>query len=173
MRFFLTKKLEDPETSKLMFTNFLKKLLNVYKFQKYYLVNHAFDDHNFSSNFILTLPQRQQCFSFYNLVKKEQLTFTCGKFLNKFYTPAKFYKRSIKNIGGITMTLKKQYIHVLKRFYLVKILNFNYKQWLFWDKLDDTIHPSVKFFLHKKSYIPRWQGKRRIKRVVLRMLNKQ
>ena len=174
MRFFLQKKTYNFKSlTKNKLKHTLKMLLWAYKNQNYYSKNHDFDDESFDSTFILTNPQRQQCFAFYDLEKNKQTTFTSGKFLNKFYTPAKYYKRSIKNVGGIVMAIKKQYAAIFKRIFLVKILNLNYKQWVFWDKFDETIHPTVKFFLHKKSYLPRWQGKRRIKRVVLRMLVKQ
>lgn len=174
MRFFLKKKTYNLKLRiKKQLKKTFKLLLWYYKNQNHYLKTHHFDEEIFDSTFTLTLPQRQQCFCFFDLTKQKQKTFTAGKFLNKYYTPAKYYKRASKNIGGIVMTLKKQYLTIFKRIFLVKILNLNYKQWLFWEKFDETIHPTVKFFLHKKAYLPRWQGKRRIKRVVLRMLVKQ
>lgn len=174
MRLFLQKKIYNSKfIIKKKIRYIFKLLLWAYKNQNYYLKSHNFDNESFDSTFTLTLPQRQQCFAFFDLEKNIQKTFTSGKFLNRYYTPAKYYKRSIKNVGGIVMALKKQYLVLFKRIFLVKILNLNYKQWLFWDKFDETLHPTVKFFLHKKSYLPRWQGKRRIKRVVLRMLVKQ
>lgn len=174
MRHFLIQKTYNTKLLlKKQLKSTFKILMWTYTNQNYYLKTHQFDEESFDSTVTLTNPQRQQCFCFFDLSKQQQITFTAGRFLNQYYTPAKFYKRSIKNVGGIVMALKKQYLPIFRRIFLIKILNLNYKQWVFWDKFDDTIHPTVKFFLHKKSYLPRWQGKRRVKRVVLRMLTKQ
>lgn len=151
----------------------LVNVIDIYHTHTQYSVNHNFDTESFRCNMILTSPQRQQCFSFYDLKSDQQLSFTAGKFLSQTYAPAKFYKRSVKNIGSIVMTLKQQHLFMLQKIFLLKIKNLTYKQWLFWERFEDTIHPDIKFFFHKKSYLPRWQGKRRIKRVVLRMLMKQ
>lgn len=170
IRFFLNKTFETPRFTT---TQTLQTLLLTYQKHKYYSTNYNFELHYFQSTFNLTLPQRQQCFSFYDLHTHKHKSFTMGKFLSNTIVVSKFYKRSTRNIGGVILSLKKDYALLFSRIFLFKILNFNLKQWLFWERFEDSLHPKVKFFLHKKSYLPRWQGKRRIKRVVLRKLIKQ
>lgn len=173
IRNFLHQKRQRIVTLRSRLNANLLYLIDIYTAHTHFSINHEFDDTNFASNVILTTPQRQQCFCFFNIKEGKQITYTAGRFLSKTIKPAKFYKRSIRNVGGIVMSLKQQYLTLLQNIFLLKITNLTYKQWMFWERFEDTLHPVVKFFLHKKSYLPRWQGKRRIKRVVLRMLMKQ
>lgn len=93
MRYFLKQKLNTKLTIKKRLKLNFKLLLWAYTNQNYYLKTHKFDNESFDSTVTLTNPQRQQCFCFFDLNAQKQTAFTAGRFLNRYYTPAKFYKR--------------------------------------------------------------------------------
>lgn len=122
--------------------------------------------------FFLTLPQRQHCMAIYKWKKNSQLNFTTGKLLINFIKRTKFYKKLPSNLGVLTLHLKKFYLPFLTNIYLFKIKNFCKRQFNFFKKYHDTIHPDILILLHKKSYTPKWHPQKRIKKVILRLLNK-
>lgn len=127
----------------------------------------------YNSFFFLSLPKRQQFFFILNIKENKQINLSSGRFLTFFGKRAKFFKRNPKNIAGIVMQLKKSYLYLLKYIYLFYIKNCNKRQYLFFDKFYSLIKPNIYFLVHKQSYIPRFLPTRRIKRRVLRIINKQ
>lgn len=127
----------------------------------------------YTSNFFLTLPKRQQFFTIFNLTTLRQLNISAGRFLASFGRKAKFFKRNPKNITSIVLQLKKTYIHILKYIYFFYIKNYTKRQFLFFQKFLSLLQPTVEYFIHRQSFIPRFLPKKRIKRRVLRLLKQQ
>lgn len=151
-----------------------KKIIKLYNNILFINASSAFYQYKvYDSFFFLTLPKRQQFFTIFNLKENKQFNLSSGRFLAFFGKRAKFFKRNPKNIAGIVMQLKKSYIHLLKYIYLFYIKNCNKRQYSFFEKFIALIKPHIFFLVHKQSYIPRFLPTRRIKRKVLKIINKQ
>jgi len=124
----------------------------------------------FNCTFILSLPKRQQHFNFYDLKLEKKFGFSCGLFLLRMGRKLKSFKRNHKNIMSINLHFKKIYSSFFKYIYFFLINNFNYRQYAFFKKFMYMLSPSVYYFLHRQSYMPKFLNKRRIKRRVLRKL---
>lgn len=127
----------------------------------------------YNSNIYLNLPKRQQFFNFFNIKTNKFFGFSAGVFLIKMGRNQKFFKRNNKNIMSITLQLKKEYLYYFKKIYLFFIRNFNYRQYCLFKKILNLISPSIYYFIHYKSFMPKFLNKKRIKRRVLKKLNKQ
>lgn len=164
LRFFFKKRMIRRQRKRLML-QYLK-----YKFLVNLYPNNPILHYN--CNFFITLPKRQHHFVFFDLKKKKEFGFSCGSFLIKMGRKTKSFKRNHKNIMSINLHFKKLYGAFLKYIYLFLINNFNYRQYLFFKKFLTMLLPSVYYFVHRQSYIPKFLNKRRIKRRVLRKLNR-
>jgi hypothetical protein len=83
----------------------------------------------------------------------------------------KFYKRTHKNIISVVLLLKKKFYSILKYIYLLRIKNFNYRQFTFFNKFCELFKPSIFYFQHNQSFLAKINPKKRIKRRILRLLN--
>lgn len=147
---------------------FISNYLNLRKsFKQFVNVKNLYD-----LCFFLTLPKRQQFFSFFFFKKNKFFTYSANYFLQKFSIKAKFYKRSSKNITSLVMHFKKIFKKELKFIYIFNIKNFSYRQYFFLSKIMELINPHIYYLIHKQSFIPRFLPKRRIKRKILRILSK-
>lgn len=173
MRVFLKKKKRVFISKRRRSRKQLGKLLFVYRKLKNRFMTLFTDLSFYKTSFYVTLPKRQQHFLIYNLETAKTTIFSAGQFLSVFGRRAKFFKRHPKNIAGITLQLKNSYDTILNRLYFFSLKNFNLRQYKFFVKFTDIMKPSVLYFFHKASYIPRFLPKRRIKRRILRMLNNQ
>lgn len=170
MRTFLKKKYYK----KRIIRKHLKIIVSKYKQISYRYLTIMKDNIKYYTNmFFVTLPKRQQHFIFSNLLLNKQQNFSSGQFLNTFGRRAKYFKRHPKNIAAIVLQLKNVFYYDLVRLYLLKIKNFNYRQYIFFMKFMESIKPDVCFFIHKKSYLNKLSPKRRIKRKYLKKLSLQ
>lgn len=152
----------------------LKHLLFFYKKIQTWLANVVVELHSYyKSCFYITLPKRQQHFTVYDISKAKQRVFSAGQFLNVFGKRAKFFKRNIRSLGGIVLQMKNAHQAELGRLYFFSLKNFNFRQYVFFKKFTELLKPDILYFLHKRSYIPTFNRKRRIKRSVLKLLGKQ
>jgi hypothetical protein len=149
-----------------------RKIFVLYKKIKYLFQKTKNIENFYKTCFFLTLPKRQQFFTIHFLEKSIDKTFGAGYFLGQIGLKAKFFKRSVKNITGLVMHLKKIYIKDLKYIYMYNIKNYTYRQYLFFNKMLTLIEPNIHYLVHKQSYIPRFLRKRRIKRRVLKLISK-
>ncbi len=131
------------------------------------------DSSYYNSTVFFTLPKRQQFFTFFNLKTNKQLGFSTGVFLAKMGRKQKFFKRNPKNIMTLTLQLKKDYSFFFKKIYIYFIRNFNYRQYCLYKKIMDLITPKVFYFMHHQSFMPKFLKKKRIKRRVLKNLQRQ
>ena len=69
--------------------------------------------------------------------------------------------------------LKKDYIYYFRKIYLFFIKNFNYRQYCLYQKIMELVNPSIYYFVHHQSFMPKFLKKKRIKRRVLKTLKKQ
>lgn len=148
-----------------------KKLYSIYKYYRF-IQNNSYKNQIYYYNitFFLTLPKRQQHFNFYDIKLNKYFNFSCGTFLSKMGRKAKFFKRNHKNIMSLTLHMKKLYGFYFRYIYMFVINNFNYRQYLFFKKFLEMLNPSIYYFLHRQSYMPKFLKNRRIKRRVLRQL---
>ena len=79
----------------------------------------------FDSLVFQNLPKRQQHFNFININRGAQNTLTSGFLLKSLGRKAKFFKRNPKNITGIVLHLKKNYLNTVSIFFFTN-LNFNF-----------------------------------------------
>lgn len=126
----------------------------------------------YDSCFFLTLPKKQQFFSIFYLKTCKFYSYSLGQILGKFSIKAKYFKKSYKNIASLMIYLKRYYFKILKKIYLFNIKNYNFRQYLFLFKMLKLIKPKIYYLVHRQSYIPRFLPKRRIKRSVLRIINR-
>ena len=127
----------------------------------------------YTTCFFLTLPKRQYIFSFWNLKNNKIINTSTGKILSKLTkSKSKFLKRDMGALPIITLNFKVNDLSLLKYIYLFSIKNFNKKQYDFFKKFCKLIQPNIYYLIHKQSYIPRFLSKRRIKRSVLKIINK-
>jgi hypothetical protein len=138
---------------------------NIYSFYK--RLNFNFFKAGYTSIFYLTLPCRQHWFSMLNFYTKD-VHISVGCILSYVGYVAKFFKKSSANHNIILDFFKKFYGTNLAWIYLFSIINFNYKQYIFFLKFFKQLNPMILYFIHKHSFIPHFCPKRRIKRQVLR-----
>ena len=129
-------------------------------------------EHLYESNFSVTLPHRQQHFSFTDFKLNRVLSFSAGRYLLFMGHKSKYFKRRAANIVSIVLQLKRNFPRLLSLIYLFSLKNFNYRQFLFFKKLISIANPNIKYFMHKRSYLPKFLRKHRIRRRVLKMLKK-
>lgn len=127
----------------------------------------------YTNMFFVTLPQRQQHFTFFNLESNKQYHLSSGQILNVFGRRAKYFRKHPKNIAALILQLKNAHYNDLNRLYLLKLKNFNYRQYLFFNKFIEAIKPNICFFFHKKSFLNKVSPRRRIKRKYLKKINCQ
>lgn len=152
----------------------LKVVIKWYSQICYRYLTYAKDNFKYYTDmFFVTLPKRQQHFTFLDLTIDKQQYFSSGQLLNVFGRRAKYFKKHPKNIAALILQLKNAYQANLTRLYLLKLKNFNYRQYLFFFKFMEALKPEICFFLHKKSYLNKISPKRRIKRKYLKKLNAQ
>ncbi len=127
----------------------------------------------YTTCFFLNLPQRQYIFSFWDLKNNKIINTSTGKILSSLTkSKSKFLKRDDGALPIITLHFKVNNLQLLKNIYLFSIKNFNKKQYDFFKKFCKLIQPNIYYLIHKQSYIPRYLSKRRIKRSVLKIINK-
>lgn len=156
-------------------SRFYKKFLIRHYLEFSYLINKkARDNKNkYNSSIFLSLPKRQQFFNFLNIKTKKFTGFSAGIFLLKMGRNQKFFKRNPKNIMTITLQLKKEYLFFFKKIYLFYIKNFNFRQYCLYQKILSLISPKIYYLIHHQSFMPKFLKKKRIKRRVLKMLQRQ
>ena len=98
---------------------------------------------------------------------------SAGVFFTRMGRLQKFFKRNPKNIMTLTLQLKKDYIYYFRKIYLFFIKNFNYRQYCLYQKIMELVNPSIYYFVHHQSFMPKFLKKKRIKRRVLKTLKKQ
>ena len=121
--------------------------------------------------FFFSLPKRQHQFTIWNFKPYKHENFSTGKFLSTLKKNINFFKRDSRNTATVMLQLKKVFGITLKYIYYMRISNYNYRQYNFFIKYMELFNPHIYFLQHKQSFIPRWMGKGRIKRRVLRMLS--
>ncbi len=127
----------------------------------------------YTTCFFLNTTKRQYIFSFWDLKINKITNITTGKLLKFIVTNFnKFLKRSIKSLSLLILHFKANNIDLFKNIYLFKISNFSKKQFDFFKKFCTLLKPNICYLVHKQSYIPRFLPKRRIKRSVLKLINK-
>lgn len=102
--------------------------------------------------------------------KKKQFNYSSGILLKQPNKSMKFFKRNIKNITALVLYLKRYLLSSVQHIYMYYVKNFNKRQLLFFKKLHSLIKPDIQFFIFKRSFMPRFLPKRRIRRKVLRLL---
>lgn len=161
LRFFFKKKrLKKTQKKLLAFYKSIKNLNNLSLKPRIAL---------FDSLVFQNLPKRQQHFNFININSGAQNTLTSGFLLKSLGRKAKFFKRNPKNITGIVLHLKKNYLNFFKNVYIYSIKNFNKRQFLMFKKIQELLTPSIEYFIHKKSYIPRFLPKKKNKKKNLKI----
>lgn len=173
MRIFLRKKFKFSFFKKRRIKKQIARVVYRYLLVKTRLTYNFVNKDFYTTNFHVTLPKRQQHFVIQSFITKKPEIFSCGKFLNTFGKRSKYFKRDPRNVAALTLQLKSTHAEVLSKLYLFTLRNFNKRQYEFFFKFIDMLKPSVCYFLHKQSYIPRFLPRRRIKRVILRKLQKQ
>lgn len=143
-----------------------KKISNLFK------KSYASTDFLCESNFSVTLPKRQQHFNFNDFRSNRVLSFSAGRYLLFMGHKSKYFKRRAANIVSIVLQLKRNFPRLLSLIYLFSLNNFNYRQFIFFKKLMSIASPNIKYFMHKRSYLPKFLRKHRIRRRVLKMLKK-
>jgi hypothetical protein len=127
----------------------------------------------YTTCFFLNTPKRQYIFCFWDLKLNKIVNTTTGKLLKLIVKNFnKFLKRSIKSLPLLILHFKANDFYLFKNIYLFKLKNFNKKQFDFFKKFCILLKPNVHYLVHKQSYIPRFLPKRRIKRSVLKLINK-
>lgn len=130
----------------------------------------------FKSNYLtvvyLLLPARQHRISLLNFITKDK-HLSVGSILKSDNRWVKCLKRQSSIILSLMFFFKKFYSRKLSRIYLFRIKNFNYRQYCFFTMFLEQLKPSILYFVHKRSYIPQFFPKRRIKRQVLRSLDSE
>lgn len=149
-----------------------KIILRFRKIRRYFLTEYS-DNSFYTSCFHVTIPKRQQHFRLQKLATQQTRVFSGGQILQIHSKRSKFFKRHYQNIASIIMQLKIGYPEFLKKIYLFSLKNFNRRQFIFFEKFTDALRPTVKYFMHKQSFAPRFLPKRRIKKNVFRMINKE
>lgn len=151
-----------------------KKLIKTYKKLIIFLHDntHSFSKQLsfFNNLFFTSLPARQQFFFIFNMKKKKQFNYSSGILLKQPNKNMKFFKRNIKNITALVLYLKRYLLSSVQHIYMYYVKNFNKRQLLFFKKLHSLIKPDIQFFIFKRSFMPRFLPKRRIRRKVLRLL---
>lgn len=146
---------------------FYSRTLNA--FRKTFFESYLF----FNSNFHITLPKRQQYFTFFKLNTSKTTNFSAGRYLLTMGYKSKFFKRQPKNALTIILQLKRNFQNLLRLIYMFSLRNFNHRQFTFFKKFNVIVKPEIKYLIHKRSFIPRFLPKRRIRRRVLRIINKK
>jgi len=147
--------------------------INVYKSTQFaayktFLSRHTF----FKSNFYITIPKRQQHFNIFDFKASKDINFSTGVYLLTIGQKSKFFKRNPKNILGMVLQMKSKLINLLDSIWLFSLRNFNYRQFTFFKKFCAAIRTEIAYFFHKRSFMPLFLNKRRIRRRVLRLLKK-
>lgn len=124
----------------------------------------------YTASLQVCLPQRQHhtCFTTSSF-KKIRST---GLILSLSDIALKYYKRSFKANTGHILFLQKIFLNSLKYLYLYYVINFNYRQWLFFQKFMLLISPQILILQHKKSYNTYYRPIKRLKRRVLSLILK-
>lgn len=122
---------------------------------------------------ILAQPTRQHYFTFANLKTNKLISFSSGVILKKAGYGVKFFKRSYTSAAPIILFFRHYYLFLFKNIYIYIIKNINYRQLTFFKKLFTLISLDIYYLVHRKSYIPRFNPPRRIKRRVLRLISRQ
>lgn len=151
----------------LLSLSYIFKFIDIYESsQKSYIKNnYKFFLVNYTSFFYLTLPFRQHYFSIINFFDTD-IHISVGAILNWRGPVSKCLKKSNVNINVVLLFFRKFYSQYLSRIYLFTIKNFNCKQYNFFMKFFEQLTPSILYFIHKHSFIPRFCPKRRIKRKI-------
>lgn len=126
----------------------------------------------FKSNFYITIPKRQQHFNIFEFKKLKDINFSTGVYLLTIGQKSKFFKRNPKNMLSMILQMKSNLISVLESIWLFSLRNFNYRQFTFFKKFCSAITPEIAYFVHKRSFMPLFLKKRRIRRRVLHLLKK-
>lgn len=143
------------------------KKINIF-FNKTYIHKISF----YRSNVYISLPKRQQHFNFFDIKFNSDINFSAGRYLLILGQKSKFFKRNHKNILSIILQLKKNFSKTLKRIWFFSLKNFNHRQYSFFKRFNIMLKPNIYYFLHKKSFMPLFLPKRRIRRRVLRLLKR-
>lgn len=162
LRIFIKKKIIKKQRKKIVYE--YKKIAKLFK--KSYSTNDLLCESNFS----VTLPKRQQHFNFIDFRLNRALGFSAGRYLLFMGHKSKYFKRRAANIVSIVLQLKRNFPRFLSLIYLFSLNNFNYRQFIFFKKFVSIANPSIKYFMHKRSYLPKFLRKHRIRRRVLKML---
>ena len=107
-------------------------LLLLYKTTTVYVHNSFLVPYKrYNSFFFISSPQRQLYYILYNLQTNKQINYSSACFLKLFTNSAKYYKKSHRNIGPITMHFRKMYKNLLKKIFFFKINNYTFKHQVF------------------------------------------
>lgn len=148
---------------------FLKKLLLFYK--KYMVELYFCKDSELYTSFLtVTLPNRQHYLSLYS--SNESIFLNAGLVVGMAGVKLKYYKRSVKSNTSLILTLLSLAQNNLRYLYLYLCYNFTYRHWIFLQKLYLLVEPSIFFFQHSKSYNTYYRPVKRLKKKIVKILNK-
>ncbi len=164
LRLFFTKNILITNRKNIVY--FYKKV-NIF-FNKTYVNSSYF----YRSNVNISLPKRQQHFNFFDIKLNSEINFSAGRYLLTLGQKSKFFKRNHKNVLSIILQLKKNFLNMLRSIFFFSLKNFNHRQYSFFKRFNIMLKPDIHYFLHKRSFMPLFLPKRRIRRRVLRLLKR-
>lgn len=146
---------------------YFKNLINFYK--KYLLENYFFNNIKlYKSTIQISLPKRQHYTTV--LLDAYKRVYSTGLILSISNIKLKYYKRSHRSNTGHILFLQNTYLTAIKHLYLYYVLNFNFRQWIFFNKFLTLVNPNILILQHKKSYNTCYRPVKRLKRRVLKVL---
>ena len=159
---------------KILKKKYIKKkfLEKIYFFYKKYLIE----------NYFLKKTSLYQL-SIENFVPKKQhylkindslniYIYSSGFILKKLQINLKYYKKSTKSNASTILYIQRVFFSKIKYIYFYRCLNFTIRQWIFLQKFYKLINPNIFLFQHKKSYNVNYSPKKRIKKRIVKLLNK-
>lgn len=148
---------------------FIKSLYSFYKkytVENYFLINTSI----YKISLENSLPNRQHIIGVNTKLKS--YIFSTGYILAVLNIKLKYYKRSLKANSSILLSIQRLFTSDIQHIYLYRCLNFNYRQLLFLQKFYKLINPKIFYFQHKKSYNINYSPQKRIKKRIVKLLNK-
>lgn len=149
-----------------------KFIKNLYAFYKKYTIENYFllNTNIYTIGLGNSLPKRQHILTVNTQMKS--YIYSTGYILSVLNIKLKYYKRSLKANSSIILSLQRLFMSNIKHLYIYRCLNFNYRQLLFLQKFYKLISPKIFYFQHKKSYNVNYSPKKRIKKRIVKLLNK-
>lgn len=127
----------------------------------------------FHFNIIWSHPKRHQFFYLYNIIQEKGYSHSLGRILQHKLLKGKFHKRNLRNIHPFLLFLQKTLFKDYSTFYLFFIYNLTYRHYLFLRTFQKVLNPHIELFATTRVYSLQSKYRRRIKRTVLHMLEKQ